>query len=238
MYSCSRVFFSFALIIASSFAAQAAVKLADNGICHDESSVLYSRTKASSAFDSIEACLLSGGQLSKKYVKHMNKVNKPSSSIYYSSDWRHWIDSDNDCQNTREEILITQSLTAIIFDTPDKCSVDKGKWYDPYSGKTFIDDDALDVDHIVPLGFTHTRNGGSWSEDRKEQFANDPQNLIAVDKSLNREKREAGPLEWMPPNHHYRCEYLQRFDAIMRKYDLQFFPSEKRIVDKMIAACP
>ena len=137
----------------------------------------------------------------------------------------------------RAEQLIRQSSTAVLFDKPDNCTVDKGTFYDPYSGKVFIDDDDLDIDHRVPLGYASARGGAAWSKELKEQFANDPENLIAVDKYLNRQKGAAGPAEWMPPNHKYRCEYLKSFDGVVQKYGLQYFPAEKRVIDKMLAAC-
>lgn len=236
-FSSAFILLTLWLIASPSFAAQPAVKLSNSGICHDESSAFYSRTKNYTVFDSIEACLSSGGRLPKSYTKSANSSDRPASNEYNRSDWKHWSDHDNDCQDTRAEVLIKQSLTPVIFDTSDQCRVDKGKWYDPYSGKTFIDDDDLDIDHIVPLGYASARNGAAWSKERKEQFANDSENLIAVYKSLNRQKGAAGPTEWMPPNHPYRCEYLTRFDAIMKKYQLTYFPSEQRVINRMFKAC-
>ena len=96
---------------------------------------------------------------------------------------------------------------------------------------------ALDLDHIVPLKFAHGHGGDKWSRERKQAFANDLDNLILVQASLNRQKGAKGLDEWLPPNHLYRCEFINRFNAVIDKYGLKFIPSEKRIVDKMKLAC-
>jgi hypothetical protein len=81
-------------------------------------------------------------------------------------------------------------------------------------------------------------NGGDiWSRERKALFANDIENLILAQASLNRQKGAKGPDECLPPNHQYRCEYITRFNNVMTKYDLAYIPSEQRIVNKMVKAC-
>jgi hypothetical protein len=227
-----------------SYAASPEVKKSNSGICHDDSSGSYSRTKNFTPFDTISACINSGGRLPKGATRQIDKATKEAdaegraySNVYNRKDWPHWSDSDRDCQDTRHETLIDHSKISVSFKTSKKCNVMQGKWYDPYSGDTYTTAKDLDLDHIVPLKFAHTHGGDKFSRDKREKFANDPDNLLLVDLSLNRQKGAKGPTEWMPPYQSYRCEYIIRFDFVMTKYGLQYTSAETRILNRMRNAC-
>lgn len=159
---------------------------------------------------------------------------------YTRKDWPHWVDEDDDCQNTRNEVLIVASVDTsfLVFkDRIRRCTLVKGKWLDPYSNKVFTDPKQLDIDHVVPLSWAHSHGGASWDKTQKRNFANDFNNLLAVDLSLNRQKGDKGPTEWLPPNFKYRCAYIVKFDFIVNKYHLQYTSSEQRTLKKMQDAC-
>ena len=42
---------------------------------------------------------------------------------YERKAWRHWVDEDRDCQNTRHEVLIEESLAPVTFKTDKGCRV-------------------------------------------------------------------------------------------------------------------
>lgn len=156
---------------------------------------------------------------------------------YNRDEWKHWSDFDLDCMNTRHEILKAQADGPIRF-SPDGCYVSMSTWHDPFSGKTFTRASDLDVDHIVPLKWAHDNGGYAWNRERKEEFANDPINLLAVDDGLNSQKRAQPPTAWMPPNHYFRCEYLDLWLKVLKKYDdLRMHPAEKRIFSRQLRAC-
>lgn len=159
------------------------------------------------------------------------------SGLYNRGDWKHWIDSDGDCQNTRTEVLIRQSMGRVTFTNHKRCSVKAGAWLDPYSGLSYSRATDLDIDHVVPLSWANGHGGSGWSKSRKRKFANDITNLMAVENGLNRAKGDKGPDEWMPPRHEYRCEYLKRFDDVVIAYRLMYAPSEKRTINRMKKAC-
>ena len=219
------------------------VKKSRSGICHDSSSAYFDQTKSFEAFQSIETCLNSGGRLPKassayqQAEKEALNEGRIFTGEYDRADWPHWIDDDSDCQNTRHEMLISASSIPVEFKTDRGCQVAVGEWYDPYSGDTFTDSTTLDLDHIVPLKFAHGHGGDKWSRDKRQAFANDPQNLLLVKASLNRQKGAKGLDEWLPPNHAYRCKYIAKFMEIVDKYALQLIPSEKRVISKMRSAC-
>lgn len=141
--------------------------------------------------------------------------------VYNRKDYKHWVDEDKDCQNTRHEILIETSLVAPVYKTKRKCLVTLGKWYDPYSDQFYYSSKELDLDHLIPLKKAHSLGASFWSKEKKEAFANDPLNLILVNSSLNRQKGAKGPREWMPPNRSYHCIYLKKWRAVEQKYKLK-----------------
>lgn len=161
----------------------------------------------------------------------------PYSLIYSRDDWRHWIDADGDCMNTRHETLVAQAMGPVKL-SPDGCYVSTGAWLCPFGGKTFTRASHLDVDHIIPLAWAHDHGGDSWSPAQKEAFANDPENLLVVHDRLNQSKGAKSPAEWMPPNHVFRCEYLGIWKRLLVKYgDLQMTPAEGRVYAKQLLAC-
>lgn len=142
------------------------------------------------------------------------------SLLYNRKDWSHWVDEDGDCQDTRAELLIASSQQVVKFKRNKACNVSHGEWFDPYTGKVFHQASDLDIDHIVPLSWAHKHGAANWSRAQKRTFANDSDNLIAVDKSANREKGDKAPDAWMPPNHLFWNEYRERFALIVKKYNL------------------
>ena len=82
------------------------------------------------------------------------------------------MDIDGDCQNTRHEVLIAESVIPVVLDERG-CKVISGQWHDPFTGNTYTDPSDLDIDHMVPLKEAHVSGGYAWSSARREQYAND-----------------------------------------------------------------
>ncbi len=170
-------------------------------------------------------------------LEEARKEDRAFSLIYNRKDWAHWSDFDNDCMNTRHETLKDQADGPIKL-SPDGCYVSTGLWLDPFSGKTFTRASDLDVDHIIPLNWAHTHGGANWSKAKKERFANDPINLLAVDDGLNQQKGAKGPDQWMPQNKAFRCKYLTMWATLFSKYGaLNMTSSENRTFQKQIKTC-
>lgn len=150
-----------------------------------------------------------------------------------------WGDADKDCQDTRQEVLIQESLTPVILDTKG-CKVISGKWYDPYTAKVFEDPRDLDIDHFIPLKEAHVSGAALWPKDRKESYANftdDPDHLIAVYKSANRSKGAKDPVQWMPDNASFHCQYLARWVSLKAKWNLSMDKVEREQVMNRLKAC-
>lgn len=178
-----------------------------------------------------------GGHTDKKTgVYHFHqKVDKPASPIkaYNREDWPHWVDADNDCQNTRAEILIRDNTGTIKYKRNKPCNVTWGKWICPYTVKAITKASDMDIDHIVPLSHAHRTGGADWSREKKREFANDSLNLIAVDDGINKEKGDQGPDEWRPPLKSYWPAYARKWRAVKQKYNLFISPSEEAALKDM-----
>ncbi len=158
---------------------------------------------------------------------------------YSRSLYRHWIDADHDCQNTRQEVLIEESLEPAILDAKG-CKVRSGRWYDPYTDKTVTDPTELDIDHYVPLAEVHRSGGYAWNSAKREAYANDltiQQTLIAVKASANRSKSDNDPAGWLPSNEAYRCEYVTTWVAIKKKWGLVMDVAEMNAVIAILQGC-
>lgn len=175
-----------------------------------------------------------------------------SSPIAYSSDplgemteynraeWKHWTDADGDCQDTRQEVLIEESLVPVTFTDDKQCSVATGKWICPYTGQVFTDPSLLDIDHVVPLKNAHDSGGWAWDAPTKEAFANDlskPWHLRAVYRSANRSKGSRSPDEWLPENREFRCAYVREWVDIKTGYDLSMTDAEVKLTKYILAVC-
>ena len=66
----------------------------------------------------------------------------------------------------------------------------------------------------------------------RHQFANDPINLFAVEKSVNRQKSASGPAEWLPPNIKFRCQYIIRFQRVVKLYGLNQSAAELQLINQ------
>ena len=162
---------------------------------------------------------------------------------YNRRDWRHWIDADRDCQNTRAEVLIAESVAPVSFapeEDGDKCRVVSGRWVGPWTGEVFTDASDLDIDHHVPLGHAHESGGWDWTPERKRAYANDladPVSLQATSLSVNRSKGKQPPDEWRPDAPAGWCRYAADWITVKQKWGLTVTAPEVAALEGMLATC-
>ena len=159
---------------------------------------------------------------------------------YSRKDWKHWTDEDKDCQDARQEVLIEESSTAVVFEDEKRCRVESGTWVDPYTGDTFTDPGLLDVDHVVALKDAYLSGSYLWGAFRRELFANDltnSQSLRAVYLGANRSKGSRGPDEWLPPNPNFRCQYIEEYLGIKQVWELKSSERQKAVLEYMLKIC-
>jgi len=164
-----------------------------------------------------------------------------SSGGGYDRDEYHprWADRDGDCQDTRQEVLVEESLEPVEL-SANGCRVVSGRWYGRYTGRVFTDPGDLDIDHLVPLKEAHESGAADWPTKRKRRYANDlkhPDTLIAVEAGANRSKGSRDPAEWLPPNEAYHWEYVQDWVGVKRRWGLNMDTAERAAVEELLLDC-
>lgn len=164
---------------------------------------------------------------------------------YKRTEWKHWISYETPCWTTREEVLDRQaekgSITYLDKDdkeTKDKskaCSIKSGVWIDPYSKETIKDPTKLDIDHTGALSWTAKAGGQEWDKQKKQDYANDFDHLVATTAKENRTKGDKGPSEWMPESS--KCEYAKVYTHIVKKYKLNLNKADKDTLEKTLNSC-
>jgi Protein of unknown function (DUF1524) len=161
-------------------------------------------------------------------------VKTESSMTGYSRDkFPHWIGQGNGC-DTRQLVLQRDA----DYYSGD-CPVTSGKWYSYFDGVIVYSPSDLDIDHIVPLAEAWRSGAGSWSIDKREDFANDLSgpHLIAVTASSNRSKGDQDPSTWQPPRSGARCGYAKWWINTKYSWDLSLQASEKSALQSMLNSC-
>jgi hypothetical protein len=159
---------------------------------------------------------------------------------YQRKSWRHWVDSDKDCQNTRHEILISESRVKPQFVSQKKCKVQQGHWYDPFSGVSVQNSRNVQIDHLVALRNAHDSGGCRWSAARKQAFANDMNfklHLNAMYGRTNQAKSAFGPDQWRPPKRSSWCLYAKAWTQIKYNWRLTMTTPEKKALAEMLRYC-
>jgi hypothetical protein len=228
------------LLVSAAPTAAALVKMSNSGVCHPPQSSWYDRTKSYQPFESVDACLASGGRLPKN-IAHLAQSASANQKVapmrnYSRSAFGHgWDDSDGDCQDSRAEALISASSTPVRFAAGDRCRVVTGRWISPFTGKVIQNAAEVDIDHVVPLNWAWDHGASSWPRPKREKFANDPVNLIPVEASLNRSKGARGPKNWLPPSG--KCAYVARFYRVIKTYQLQLSAAEAKWIRDFLQQC-
>ena len=157
--------------------------------------------------------------------------------FYNEDDWSFEEDFDGDCQSSRQEMLILTSRTEVKYSNPRNCVVRTGEWLDDYTGEVFTIAVQIDIDHVIPRMYAHTHGGDRWMPEKKLMFANDPLNMMLVEKREIRRKRDRGPNRYLP-REEFRCEYVQLWEAIAEKYNLQLGSPDVSAIGRIKKDCP
>jgi hypothetical protein len=143
--------------------------------------------------------------------------------------------------NTRDRIL-RRDLTRKAYAAGDDCRLQTGVLRDPYTAETIMyvrgGASEVDVDHVVALGDAWQKGAQQWSPNRREVFANDPLELLAVSSTANRVKGDGDAATWLPSNKGFRCDYIARQIAVKETYGLWVTRAEHDAMARVLSRCP
>ncbi len=153
---------------------------------------------------------------------------------YDRDKFRHWIDANHDCQDTRDEVLDAESVSAV-----SGCDITTGEWKSYYDGTVWTDASDVDIDHLVPLAEAWDSGARRWTAGTRSRFANDlgdPRPLVAVTDNVNQSKSDQDPAEWMPDLG--TCRYAREWVAVKIRWRLTVNRPEKQELRDRAQNCP
>ncbi|GAA2239446.1 HNH endonuclease family protein [Rarobacter faecitabidus] len=152
-----------------------------------------------------------------------------------------WQDTDLIGCDTRNDILM-RDLRPAARDGPDSCVVTRGVLVDPYTDERMAFErgagsSKVQIDHVVALADAWRAGAWRWEPVRRVQFANDPENLLAVAGYANQAKGAATADEWLPPNKGYACVYAIKQITVKYRYALSVSTSERAALVSALNGC-
>lgn len=158
-----------------------------------------------------------------------------------------WVDTDGNGCNQRDDVLLRDAVRgSVTVGQQGSCDHDvlAGTWIDPYTGtKHGLDDlkdlhqaEAVQIDHVVPLAEAWRSGAAGWSSTRRQDFANDLDELLAVDGPTNAAKGDDDPAAWRPRKG-YQCRYAIHWIEVKAEWRLGVDASERRALGEMLGYC-
>lgn len=156
---------------------------------------------------------------------------------------QRWADTDHNGCDTRNDILARDLARPTFKPGTRDCVVLTGTLAEPYTGTTiqFQRGDKssalVQIDHVVALADAWRSGAWQWDAQRRQEFANDPENLLAVDGAANEDKSASSADQWLPPNVAYRCDYVKRQIAVKYAYGLSVTQAEQDAMATQLTTC-
>ena len=156
---------------------------------------------------------------------------------------QRWADTDHNGCDTRNDILARDLARPTFKPGTRDCVVLTGTLAEPYTGTTiqFQRGDKssalVQIDHVVALADAWRSGAWQWDAQRRQEFANDPENLLAVDGAANEDKSASSADQWLPPNAAFRCDYVKRQIAVKYAYGLSVTQAEQDTMATQLTTC-
>lgn len=158
-----------------------------------------------------------------------------------------WADVDGNGCRQRDDVLARDLVD--VERASNGCTVLRGVLeVDPYTGKRIIfqhdrvaepgnpASQGVQGEHVVSLKRAFVGGAWAWTDERRLQFANDLDNVIAVDGIANQAKQDSGPAEWLPPTP-YRCTYATKYTQIITEWGLAVSEADRDALVTTLYEC-
>jgi hypothetical protein len=155
-----------------------------------------------------------------------------------------WSDADHNGCDTRNDVLKRDLKNETFKPRTHDCIVLTGTLADPYTGRSITftrgqgTSEAVQIDHMVALSDAWQKGAQQLDAATRQNLANDPLNLLAVDGPTNMGKGDGDAATWLPPNKAFRCSYVARQVAVKAKYHLWVTAGEKNAINGVLGSCP
>ncbi|USR78819.1 HNH endonuclease family protein [Arcanobacterium pinnipediorum] len=154
-----------------------------------------------------------------------------------------WSDVDHNGCDTRNDVL-ARDLDDVEFKPgTHNCIVMRGDFIEPYTGlhtsfqRGQHTSTLIQIDHVVALADAWRSGAWSWPAHKREQFANDPLNLLAVDCDQNQDKGSANAAQWLPENRSFHCSYVTQQLRVKAKWGLSMTQRERLTIERILSRC-
>ena len=107
-----------------------------------------------------------------------------------------------------------------------------------YTGKAC---DFINIDHVVSLKDAYESGAASWSDSKKQTFANDRANHVPSCGRVNSSKGSAAPKDFLRRSSDGRgldykivrwCEYVIKYHSVKQAYGLSFIVNDRSIFER------
>jgi hypothetical protein len=183
----------------------------------------------------------SGGPLAPPAALGQLRVAPESHADSYERDafGQSWKDIDRNGCGQRDDVL-ARDLSDVR--KRNRCVVVAGTLVDPYTGQrvTFAKADAqkVQIDHRVALAEAWRSGAWQWTGERREQFANDLNNLAASEGSVNQGKGDDDAARWLPVGPARQCTFARQVVTIKVYYGLTADQDEATALRRALGVCP
>lgn len=143
-----------------------------------------------------------------------------------------WPHNEPDGCDARDDVLARDGVTGSVTRS-GSCTVTRVTLDDPYEGVTLTAKNKIQIDHVFPLAAAWMAGASRWTTTQRVIFANDEDNLLAVDGSANEAKGDKTPDEWLPEAG-FQVRYAEIFVHTAAQWKLSITSADKAALESIL----